>query len=69
MISAVSNQGLVRFEFMEGAMNTDWMIAFMEKLIADSQQKVFLILDNLRVHHAKLLTEWLVEHKEGGCRS
>ena len=64
MISAVSNQGLVRFEFMEGAMNTDWMIAFMEKLIADSQQKVFLILDNLRVHHAKLLTEWLVEHKE-----
>ncbi|MBP9117773.1 MAG: IS630 family transposase [Methyloversatilis sp.] len=64
MISAISNQGLVRFEFIEGAMNTDLLIGFMEGLIADSTRKVFLILDNLRVHHAKLVTEWLHEHRE-----
>lgn len=63
MISAISNQGLVRFEFIEGAMNTDLMIEFMEGLITDSAGKVFLILDNLRVHHAKLVTEWLQEHQ------
>lgn len=64
MISAISNQGLVRFEFIEGAMNTDLMIGFLQGLIADSTRKVFLILDNLRVHHAKLVTEWLQEHQE-----
>lgn len=59
MISAISNQGLVRFEFLEGAMNTKRLIDFMGKLIQDSDKKVFLILDNLRVHHATLVTEWL----------
>ncbi|QJD29413.1 IS630 family transposase [Methylococcus geothermalis] len=63
MVSAISNQGLVRFEFTEEAMNTDWFIGFMTRLIADSRQKVFLILDNLKVHHAKRVTAWLAERK------
>ncbi|MGI2325135.1 MULTISPECIES: IS630 family transposase [Methylococcus] len=63
MVSAISNQGLVRFEFTEEAMNTDLFIGFMERLIADSRQKVFLILDNLKVHHAKRVTAWLAERK------
>ncbi len=64
MISAISNQGLERFEFIEEAMNTDLFIGFMERLLADSSQQVFLILDNLKVHHAKLVTAWLAERKE-----
>ena len=64
MVSAISNPGLVRFEFIEEAMNTDLFIGFMERLIADSSQKVFLILDNLKVHHAKLVTAWLAERKD-----
>ena len=64
MVSAISNQGLVRFEFIEEAMNTDLFIGFMERLIADSSQKVFLILDNLKVHHAKFVTAWLAERKD-----
>ncbi|XFB08791.1 transposase, partial [Azotobacter salinestris] len=59
MVSAISNQGLVRFEFLEGAMNTERMIGFMSRLVADSDRKIFLILDNLRVHHARLVREWL----------
>lgn len=64
MVSAISNQGLVRFEFIEEAMNTDLFIGCMGRLIADSSQKVFLILDNLKVHHAKLVTAWLAERKD-----
>lgn len=60
----MSNQGLVRFEFIEEAMNTDLFIGFMERLIADSRQKVFLILDNLKVHHAKLVTAWLAKRSD-----
>ena len=38
-------------------------IDFMKRLIKDAKQKVFLIVDNLRVHHAKKVMEWLAQHK------
>lgn len=64
MISAITNQGLVRFAFHDGAINTERFIAFLEALIEDSQRKIFLIVDNLRVHHAKLVKAWLVGKEE-----
>jgi transposase len=63
MVSAISNQGLVRFRFIEQAMNRELLMEFMQGLIEDSERKVFLILDNLKVHHAKLVSEWLEEHQ------
>lgn len=39
-------------------------IDFMKRLIKDAKQKVFLIVDNLRVHHAKAVQEWLAQHKD-----
>jgi transposase len=33
-------------------------------LIKDTDKKVFLIVDNLRVHHAKPVKAWLEEHKD-----
>ena len=63
MISSVTNQGKVRFMLYEDAMNAKTMIKFMTRLIKDADRKVFLILDNLRTHHSKLVREWLEEHK------
>ena len=62
MISAITHQGKVRFRFFEGTMNADVLIDFLMRLVKDAQRKVFLILDNLRVHHAKPVKEWLEEH-------
>ena len=53
MISAITNQGKVRFKVFEGGMNVDIMIDFCKRLIRSAKRKVFLIVDNLRVHHAK----------------
>lgn len=64
LISSVTNQGKVRFMVYDGKMNAATMIKFMERLIKDSKQKVFLILDNLKVHHAYVVRDWLEEHKE-----
>ena len=64
MISAVTNQGKVRFSFFEGGMNAEVLIEFMRRLVRDAQRKVILILDNLRVHHAKVVKTWLEKHKE-----
>ncbi len=36
----------------------------MRRLIHDSNKKVFLILDNLRVHHSKKVQKWLQNHKD-----
>ena len=44
-------------------MNSEKLIDFMTRLIKDSKKKVFLVLDNLRVHHSKVVKAWLEEHK------
>lgn len=59
MISTVTNQGKVQFMIYSGSMNSDRLIEFMGQLIKDNKTKIFLILDNLRVHHSKPVKEWL----------
>ena len=63
MIAAVSNRGLMRFRLYEGALNVDIFIDFMKRLVRDAKQKIFLIVDNLRVHHAKKVVQWLATQK------
>jgi transposase len=64
LISTVTNQGKVRFMVYRDTMTAQTMIRFMRRLIKDVGRKVFLIVDNLRVHHSKLVREWLEEHRE-----
>ena len=64
MISAISSQGNVRFMVYQETMNQQRLIQFMERLVHTSQGKVFLILDNLRVHHGKIVAAWLKRHME-----
>ena len=64
MLSAVNSQGKARFMIYQDTMNQQRLIRFMERLIRDSKQKVFLILDNLKVHHGKLAASWLEKHKD-----
>ncbi len=63
MISTVTNQGLVQFMIYKENMNADVLIKFLEQLIKCQDNKVFLILDNLRVHHSKIVKKWAEEHK------
>jgi hypothetical protein len=60
----VSNRGLMRFRLYEGALNVAIFIDFLKRLVKDAKQKVFLIVDNLRVHYAKAVMEWLGQHKD-----
>ncbi|MFM7461793.1 MAG: IS630 family transposase [Burkholderiales bacterium] len=63
MISSVSNQGRMRWMIIEGSFNSDRLIEFMRLLVKDADKKVFLVLDNLRVHHSKPVKAWLAENK------
>ncbi|MGA8393368.1 MAG: transposase, partial [Burkholderiaceae bacterium] len=42
----------------------DKLIEFLEALIKDAGKKVFLILDNLRVHHSKPVKAWAAERQD-----
>ena len=64
MIATVTNQGKTRWMIIEEAFNADKLIEFLQALVTDTDRKVFLILDNLRVHHSKPVKAWSVEHKK-----
>jgi transposase len=64
MISAITNEGKVRFMMYRETMTSTLLIKYMSRLVKDAGRKVFLILDNLRVHHSKQVKKWLVDHKE-----
>ena len=61
MISTVTNQGKARWMIIDDTFNADRLIEFLEALIKDAGAKIFLILDNLRVHHSKLVKAWLAD--------
>lgn len=63
LISSITNQGKVRFMLYRNNMNARTLIKFLNRLVKDVDQKVFLILDNLRVHHSKIVKKWQREHK------
>ena len=67
IISSVTNRGKVRFKVFEGAMNAAILIDFMKRLVQEARKengaKVFLVLDNLKVHHARLVKAWLEHNK------
>ena len=64
LISTVTNQGKVRFMIYKDKMNSQTLIKFMKRLIKGSSRKLFLILDNLKVHHSYIVKDWLKEHKD-----
>ncbi|AOU98294.1 IS630 family transposase [Acidihalobacter yilgarnensis] len=64
MIATVTNQGKTRWMIIDEAFNADRLIEFLEALLRDAAKKVFLILDNLRVHHSKPVKAWVEAHKD-----
>jgi transposase len=64
MISTVTNRGQLRFMHYTGAMNSRRLIGFFKRLIRTANRKVFVILDNLKVHHSKPVKNWLAQHPD-----
>ncbi len=64
MIASVTNQGKTRWMIIDDAFDADRLIEFLASLIKDAGRKVFLILDNLRVHHSKIVKAWVAERAD-----
>ena len=63
MISAISRQGHCKFMCYSDTLTQQRLIEFLSRLIESYDRKIFLILDNLKVHHGKIVAEWVAERK------
>jgi transposase len=63
LITAVTNKGELRWMIVDGAVNAPTFIQFLERLIRDARGKVFLIVDRLKAHRARLVRDWLEAHR------
>lgn len=64
MISSLTNQGKLRFMVYEGALNASTFLEFLKRLVKDAVRKIFLIVDNLRPHRARIVTAWVAANKD-----
>ncbi len=68
MISSITSQGKVRFMLYRETMNAKMFIKFIKQLLKEADRKIFLILDYLRVHHARVVKDRLKDHtKKSNC--
>ena len=62
MISALTNRGKLRFMVYRRGLKIATFIKFLSRLIRSTDSKVFLIVDNLQVHRAGKVRDWVEKH-------
>jgi transposase len=63
MISTITNHGTLRFMLFDESFTVDVFLKFLKRLIHKAPSKIFLILDNHKVHHANRVREWIQTNK------
>lgn len=64
MVSAINNEGKLFFKIYKDAMNSEIMKDFLNRIITQSDRKVFMICDNLKTHHSNRIRDWVSERKD-----
>jgi transposase len=63
-ISAISNEGTVRFMTYKGTLNAAVFLLFLQKLIKGARRKILLIADRLQAHKTPEVMAWVETHKD-----
>ena len=65
VISSVTNQGKARFMIYKKHFSAAVFIKFLRQIVRGAKgRRVIVIVDNLRVHHAKPVQEWLASNRD-----
>lgn len=64
MISTVSNAGTSRFMVYKEDFTIDVFLDFLRRLTMKAERKIYLIVDNHRVHHAKKVRQWIEKYSD-----
>lgn len=67
MIASVNNRGKAHWMIIDKAFDASTFIEFLEALLKEAgdggKRKLHVIMDNLRVHHSKIVKAWLLENE------
>ena len=63
-ISALGNEGVVRFMTYKGSLNAALFLVFLGKLIEGAKRKIVLIADRLQAHKTPDVLAWVEAHKD-----
>lgn len=63
LISTISNRGRLAFMVFDGRFTADVMLKFLRRLLRNSNQKIFLIVDRHPVHRSAKVKRWLARHQ------
>ena len=63
-ISAISNEGTVRFMIYKGSLDAVVFLLFLARLIAGASRKVLLIVDRLQAHKTPEVDAWVAAHQD-----
>lgn len=61
-ISAISNEGSVRFMTYQGMLTATVFRLFLQRLVAGAERKILLIADRLQAHMTPEVESWLAQH-------
>ncbi len=64
MIATITNYGLMKWMVFEKNFTISIFINFLRRLIYKAPKKIFLIVDNHSVHHAKKVRSWIEKHNK-----
>lgn len=64
LISAVTPRGDMRFQCIDGKMNSSKFIQFLKKLHKDTGKPILVITDNAKYHHSKMTQKFVKEQEE-----
>ena len=63
-ISAISNEGTVRFMTYKGSMDGALFTVYLGRLLRTSTRKILLIVDRLKAHQKGTVADWVDAHKD-----
>ena len=64
MLAAIRPQGFMNWTVFEDNFTSEKFVHFLRRLIKQVKQKVFLIVDNHRVHHSRRVREYVEKRKD-----
>ena len=64
MISTITNRGKLCFKLFTQRFDSAVMLDFLRRLVRQSEQKIFLIVDGHPVHRSCAVHQWLAKHQE-----
>jgi transposase len=64
MVSAITNEGALRFMTYPGTMTGDQFVVFLGRLLRSTTGKIILVVDRLKAHQSERVTAWVSAHAE-----